>query len=154
MSDSIPVILLADDNRDDCFLFKEALSEMKANVHLITAEDGNALIELLKNSTLLPDFILLDINMPFKSGKECVAEIRGDQTFMNVPVVIYSTSLSPRDIDESYKAGANLYLQKPHSFSDLMSLISKLLELDWSKHKPHPDKGMFILSTDRTTFYN
>ncbi|MEP7171012.1 MAG: response regulator [Bacteroidota bacterium] len=92
-------ILLADDDADDRDLFKEAIEETKLNVNLDFAEDGKCLIDLLCNEKRLPDLIFLDLNMPYKTGMECLAEIRNNSTFKDIPVVIYSTSSSIKDLE-------------------------------------------------------
>ncbi len=144
MSDKIPYVLLADDDADDRVIFKEALNEINAQVHFVAVEHGNGLMELLNGATLLPDMIFLDINMPIKNGKECLAEIKSNKTLADIAVIIFSTSSNQRDIDETYKSGANLYLEKPYSFTVLADTLSKLLALDWSNYKPQPPKEMFL----------
>src|SRR5258706_12663565 len=104
----IPYLILADDDKDDCILFKEALREIGSDVHFVSAEHGHALMKILNEGVFLPDMIFLDINMPLKNGKECLAEIKHDVRLAQIPIIVYSTSTNPRDVDETYKAGANL----------------------------------------------
>jgi len=142
-------ILLADDDKDDRFLFREALREVRNDIHLLTAEHGKALMEMLFHATILPDLILLDINMPFKNGKECLIEIKNDRILSEIPVIMYSTSSNPRDIEDTYRAGANLYIEKPFSFSGLTELLGKVLMLDWSQYIPRPDRSLFVYQTEK-----
>jgi len=79
-------ILLADDDADDRELFAEAAQSFNANVE--TVPNGIVLMQKLAQSDSLPDFILLDLNMPEKGGKECLQEIRQHSRFNDVPVII------------------------------------------------------------------
>jgi CheY-like chemotaxis protein len=139
-------ILLADDDKDDRILLREALQELNTDIKLLTAEHGKACLELLQGLTVLPDLILLDINMPVKNGKETLAEIKQMATLSSVPVIMYSTSANNRDIDECYHGGANLYIIKPNNFSGLTSLFQSLLDLDWSQYLPKPRKEVFVFN--------
>ena len=140
-------IVLADDDNDDRELFKEAVEEAALNINLDFAEDGRCLLNLLNNEKHIPDLIFLDLNMPHKNGMECLAEIRKNINLKNVPVIIYSTSSSIKDIDESYNLGANLYVKKPSSFNELKTITGKVLSLDWNKYKPHASRNMFLFSS-------
>ena len=123
-------ILLADDDPDDRELFTEAAEAHGAKVQSVP--NGMQLMSLLRTAEILPDFILLDLNMPEKNGKECLREIRADRRFNDIPVIIYSTSSSKKDVDETFEMGADLYITKPNSFSELKSTVKNMLEMDWA----------------------
>ncbi len=91
-------IILADDDDDDSMLFKEALSKVASSITVSLAEDGQKLINYL-NTLSIPDMIFLDLNMPRKNGLECLKEIRSDDKFDHIPVIMYSTSQSKKDIE-------------------------------------------------------
>jgi CheY-like chemotaxis protein len=139
-------VLLADDDDDDRSLFKEALSEVKTPTSLITIEDGRKLMDYLARikSPPPPDIIFLDINMPFKTGKECLREIRKDQKFENVPIIMFTTSSRRQDIDETFEHGANLYVPKSSFFDDDVNILSKLFSLNWDEYIP-PARDSFVL---------
>jgi CheY-like chemotaxis protein len=144
-------ILLADDDKDDRILLREALHELNADIKLLTAEHGKACLELLSGLTVLPDLILLDINMPIKNGKETLSEIKKNPDYSELsstPIVMYSTSANQRDIEECYSIGANLYIIKPNNFSDLTHLFDRLLSIDWSAYFPKPLKDSFVFNPD------
>ena len=141
-------ILLADDDKDDCLLFKEALREVKVEKKLVTVEHGVALMDFLNQTDALPEIIFLDINMPHKNGKECLAEIRNHKLFSDIPVVMYSTSNNKADIEETYNGGANFYLVKPFLFTGLTDVLEKLPSWDWSKQKPHSPKEQFVINAE------
>jgi CheY-like chemotaxis protein len=139
-------ILLADDDIDDRELFQEAMSETGFPLDVQLAEDGSRLIELLKAEKKLPDIIFLDLNMPNKNGKECLVEIRKNSYYNHIPIVIYSTSSSNRDIDETFENGANLYVRKPSSFNELLLITKNVLLLDWDLYKPKSCRHNYVFS--------
>ncbi|HEY0091826.1 MAG TPA: response regulator [Flavobacterium sp.] len=143
-SEKIYKILLADDDADDRELFTEAINEHNADVD--TVWNGVQLMKALNTHTTLPDFIFLDLNMPEKGGKECLQEIRQDDKLKDIPVIIYSTSSSKKDIDETYELGANLYITKPSSFSELRKTVKEIINLDWSEYQPNSKRNTFVFS--------
>ena len=87
-------ILLADDDIDDCIFFKEALEDLPFSATLFTVSDGVQLMNYLSAKTdILPDALFLDLNMPRKSGYECLSEIRSVDKLKDIPIFIFSTSL-------------------------------------------------------------
>ena len=119
-------IFLADDDVDDCEIFREALEEVNPNVELVICNDGKELMARLETSDL-PMMILLDINMPRKGGIECLKEIKRNDKLRVVPVVMISTSGDPQVIASTRKLHADHYIQKPENFRKLKILIGKLL---------------------------
>lgn len=81
----------------------------------------------LENNETKFDLIFLDLNMPRKNGKECLSEIGKNRKLINTPVIIYSTSLNPVDIQETYGMGARFFLRKPNSFEELKETLAMLL---------------------------
>ncbi|GGH47761.1 response regulator [Dyadobacter endophyticus] len=120
-------ILLADDDHDDTFLFREALEQVPVETRLSVAENGAQLLQLMKGADAKPDIIFLDMNMPVKNGLECLEEIRGTAGYEQVPVVILSTSVAQYLWESAYKGGANLYIQKPTSFKGLIEILKMCL---------------------------
>ncbi|TDE12856.1 response regulator [Dyadobacter psychrotolerans] len=128
MKENKPVhILLADDDEDDTSLFQEALEQIQISTRLDIAENGMELMHTLADNQHVPDLIFLDMNMPIKNGLECLVEIRNSDDFKEIPVVILSTSVADYLLKSAYQAGANLYIQKPTSFSGLVQIIEKCL---------------------------
>jgi CheY-like chemotaxis protein len=128
-------ILLADDDKDDCFLFREALSELTIPTDLEIVYDGEQLMDHLNdNADNLPDVLFLDLNMPRKNGFECLSEIKHHDKLKDLPVIMFSTSY-PRDMHYEndimkllYKIGARDYIRKPENFNLLKEVINKILE--------------------------
>ena len=125
-------IFLADDDSDDREFFADAVLEIDQDVILRQAPDGMHLMDdlvALANSEL-PEFIFLDINMPGKSGLECLAEIRNSQGILKeVNIVMLSTSSDPAIIEQSMKLGATFYAVKPSCFERLKSLLQEVLSM-------------------------
>lgn len=120
-------IMLADDDQDDTFLFREALEQIPLETDLSIAENGVELLQILKDADNKPDIIFLDMNMPVKNGLECLEEIRSTARFERVPIVVLSTSVSQHLWESAYRNGANLYIQKPNSFNSLIHVLKKCL---------------------------
>jgi CheY-like chemotaxis protein len=139
-------ILLADDDTDDCFFFKEALEELPVSAKLTTVNDGVQLMQLLSaKETSLPDALFLDLNMPRKSGFECLAEIKLIDKLMNLPVIIYSTSLNMEVVDLLYQKGAHYYIRKPGEFDKLKKVIAEAVALLSQNISTQPARDKFIL---------
>lgn len=139
-------ILLADDDEDDCFFFKDALNEIKSDIHLHIVHNGDDLWDYLHDhESQLPDVIFLDMNMPGKTGTECLEKIRNSKKFKELPVVIYSTSGVDKDVEASFRYGANIYIKKPTEFVKLKKMISDIIGMDWKKHPPRSGRDNFLM---------
>lgn len=123
-------IVLADDDQDDHDFFRDALKEISPSTHLTIVKNGEELIDLLKH--YIPDFIFLDLEMPCKNGLECLTEIRSNQLLKTIPVVIFSSTTRPANIETAYEMGADLFFIKPSIYNELTSSIRAILDLDWS----------------------
>ncbi|MEO6719602.1 MAG: response regulator [Ferruginibacter sp.] len=120
-------LLIADDDLDDIELFESAMLETCPDLKITKAHDGEKLLKILPTIPL-PDIIILDLNMPFIGGKECLQKIRSQYQFNEVPIVIFSTSRHVDDINYCLSEGANHYIVKPSSYSDLRTIVGKLCE--------------------------
>jgi CheY-like chemotaxis protein len=118
-------IVIADDDEDDIAMFKDAVDEVCSTLDVIVARNGVKLLTLL-DKIPKPDAILLDLNMPLKSGKECLEEIRAKDDFDVVPIGILSTSSSKQEIEYCLKMGANHYFVKPNTFEGMRSIVTNI----------------------------
>ncbi|MGK2861630.1 MAG: response regulator [Chitinophagaceae bacterium] len=117
-------ILLVDDDEGDRLLFKDALEELeiKSSVHVM--RNGMELMTYLNQTkSCLPDLIFLDLNMPRKSGLECLKEIRSNEELKDIYITIYSTSKNEKDIEIAFRNGANVYITKPDDFNTLKQVL-------------------------------
>lgn len=119
-------ILLADDDESDRLLFKEAFTRLKIKTNVHTVNNGIELMEWLNmENTHLPDLLFLDLNMPRKNGIECLKEIKSNNKLKDISIAIYSTSDSAKDMDETFRNGANVYITKPSDFNLLKKVLEK-----------------------------
>lgn len=140
-------ILLAEDDEDDRFFFKEAIEKVKIKTMLTMVNDGVELMEYLENpANTRPHVVFLDLNMPRKGGIECLQDIRTNKNFNDMTIAIYSTSASDRDIEETFVKGANIYIRKPNDFKILQKVISEVLSVNWQYHTSGMNKDHFVLS--------
>ena len=142
-------ILLAEDDPDDRDLFLEAIGLIDPTIEVATVENGERLMDYLKQSVQIPDCIFLDLNMPKKNGAECLKEIRENEVTQKIPVIIYTTSLSLKDIDETFRRGASCFIRKPASFKELMQLLERYLTSSFKNANQHRMKGNFVLNPSR-----
>ena len=139
--------MLADDDEDDRLFFKEAFEEVKIKYDITTFSDGEQLMHYLNEpANSLPDIIFLDLNMPRKSGMECLREIRQNDRLKKISVAIYSTSSSEQDIEDTFVAGANVYIKKPNDFNMLKKVLSDVVHINWQYIVDGLNKDSFILS--------
>ena len=120
------VLLYVDDDPEDIEIFIEAVKETDSTIRCLIAQNGKQALDIL-HADLIPDFIFLDINMPVINGKTILAEIRKDKKFKDIPVVMYSTTMDPKEIDEYKRMGASHFLIKKNHFQDLCDAISVIL---------------------------
>lgn len=132
-------ILLAEDDDDDAFLFREALDQVGVKSNLAVAENGMRLMQILHSGEYMPDLIFLDMNMPVKNGLECLREIKSLDAFKDVRIIILSTSVAKYMLDAAYEGGAQLYIQKPTSFAGLIDILKRCLV---SQTANDPSSGM------------
>jgi two-component system, response regulator len=132
-------ILVADDDEDDRELIGQALEAAGLAGELKFVHDGQEAIDYLRregayaresSDTPRPWLILLDLNMPRKDGREVLAEIRADETLRGIPVVILTTSKDKVDVRSSYALGANSFITKPISQTE-MNAFTRILSTYW-----------------------
>lgn len=124
-------VLLVDDNVADVYLASEALRMNSNSCHVSNVGDGDAALAYLRHegqyaSSSCPDVVILDLNLPKRSGEAVLAELRSDPKLRKIPVVIFSSSRSNQDIVRSYELGANCYLSKPVDLSEFVSTVQQI----------------------------
>ena len=140
-------ILLADDDEDDREFFKEAFQELKLNTKVHTVKDGHELMVYLLNTDMeLPHVIFLDLNMPRKTGMECLKEIKMIERLKDITIAIYSTSSSHDDIEDTFVKGANVYIKKPSDFGLLKKILSQVISINWQYQTSGLNKDNFLLN--------
>jgi CheY-like chemotaxis protein len=131
--DSSLIVLMADDDEDDCHLVESAFREIGIAHDLRFVGDGKELLNYLYNKGDFADpekcprprLIFLDLNMPRIDGREALARIKSDPQLRDIPILILTTYKEERDIALSKQAGASSFLSKPEMFEDLTNMLSK-----------------------------
>ncbi|MFB3883722.1 MAG: response regulator [Thermodesulfobacteriota bacterium] len=128
-------ILLVEDNPGDVRLAQEALKESKIRNKLFVVEDGVEAMAFLRQQGKYggvprPDLILLDLNLPRKSGREVLAEVKTDENLKRIPVVVLTVSRAEEDVLRCYNHHANCYITKPLDFNQFME-VTKSIEEFW-----------------------
>jgi CheY-like chemotaxis protein len=143
-----PVInlMLVDDDVDDCMFFGEALKELPFDSTLQTVPDGEQLMTLLTAQPApVVDILFLDLNMPRKTGLECLTEIKENERLKDLPIIIFSTSMTQDMAESLYEKGALHYIRKPGDFSKLKKVILKVLTIAASDNASQRTKDNFII---------
>lgn len=137
-------VLLVEDNEGDALLTRKAFEMAGIDGELTVMEDGEKAIEFLRRArdeddSLRPDLILLDMNLPLKSGIEVLKEIKGDSFFKTIPVIVLSSSRAERDVLASYANHGNGYILKPYGIKRLAEVVS-VIESFWFKTAVLPNE--------------
>jgi len=146
-------ILLVEDNPGDVRLTKEALKEGNLLNRLSVVGDGMEALAYLRREgkfadSARPDVILLDLNLPKKSGLEVLADVKADENLRRTPVVVLTTSQAEQDIVKSYNLYANCYISKPVDLGDFMNVVKSIEEF-WLTVVKLPGDGGWTWTANR-----
>lgn len=122
-------ILYVDDDHDDLLLIADAFERYTEHlrvVHACNGIEGLFALQQMQESGSLPCLVILDINMPKMDGKEMLKQLRANDDFKDLPVILFSTSGNPRDRDFAQSLDAE-FITKPVSYSNMQSLISEFV---------------------------
>jgi CheY-like chemotaxis protein len=127
-------ILIAEDDADDRYLLQAAFAEVGCSEQIDFVENGIEVLNYLDNIYTknditiksLPGFILLDLNMPKKDGREVLKELKQHPVFKKIPVIVFTTTKNEIEIKRCYELGANSYVIKPISFDALLKVVENI----------------------------
>ncbi len=144
----IHTVLLVDDNPDDCEMVREAWGEVPIGENLRVVYDGSELLDYLyrrgaystREDAPRPSVILLDLNMPYMTGEEVLAEIKKDPALSCIPIVVFTTSTAPKDIYQTASLGVNGYMQKPNSYAGYLQMLANVRD-HWAEILQRPMFG-------------
>ncbi len=132
-------LLLIDDDPDDMLLFEEAVKQSLLAINISVADPSFFYSQL---ESKRPDIVLLDINMPVKDGLEYLKELRENELYKDLPVIMYSTSRYK--INDSFTAGATKYFVKPKTFNDLKKLVQIIYDKSWKSRSATVSDDFFL----------
>ena len=124
-------VLLVEDDPGDVIIAQEALRAGKVDTRLSVVPDGVEAMAFLRregsySNARRPDLVLLDLNLPRKSGHEVLAEVKADPVLRSIPVVVLTTSAADEDIARSYELYANVYVTKPVDFDHFTAVVKQI----------------------------
>jgi chemotaxis family two-component system response regulator Rcp1 len=135
MENSTATILLGEDNPADVYLIRQALEEHGLKYTLEIASHGGEMISALTERSEPPDLIILDLNLPRYDGLEILKVIRDNNTLKGIPVVVLTSSDSPKDRDSASLLGADCYIRKPSRLDEFMAIGETLQLLLNTRHR-------------------
>ena len=125
-------ILLVDDDIDDQLFFVDAVKEIQPTLECDIASNGLEALDHLDKVPPPPSIIFLDLNMPIMNGFECLAKLKAIKQYKEIPVVIFTTSNQPVDVERTISMGAKLFLTKPPDFEVLKDKLHDILKTDFA----------------------
>jgi CheY-like chemotaxis protein len=128
------IILMADDDADDCLLAKEAWEEIESGHELRFVHDGQEVLDYVLHqgpytphqSAPRPGIILLDLNMPKKNGHEVLGVIKSNNALRTIPIIVFTTTKHIDEVIRAYKEGANAFMTKPTSFEGYRNTLKAI----------------------------
>jgi CheY-like chemotaxis protein len=127
-------ILLIEDDAIEVMKFNRVLKSMDTAHKVVEANNGEEALEVLKQREIIPDIIILDLNMPKINGIEFLGILKEDDVLKYIPAIILTTSNNHKDVMECYRLGIAGYIIKPLKYDDYVTRIKKLIEY-WSTNE-------------------
>lgn len=127
-------ILLVEDSPEDCEAVMRAWQELEFSSPICHCADGDEALDFLyhrgsyadSKDAPRPALILLDLNLPGTDGREVLEQVKQDEELRSIPVIVFTTSVDNKDVNECYRAGANSYVHKPIGTHGLLKALSRL----------------------------
>lgn len=141
-------VLLADDDADDAEIFQETLGEVDPYASLHRVESGAAILQYLKDNSMKPDIIFMDLNMPLMNGWQCLAKLKNTRGLEDIPVVIYTTSSNPRDYEIAHALNAHGLITKPTDHKVLKKVLQIIIPKLNTLQLKEAIKEAYIISKD------
>ncbi|AXG72878.1 response regulator [Flavobacterium arcticum] len=133
MSTSLNILLIEDD-AIEVMKFNRVLKNMESNHKIVEANNGEEALVILREQLIVPDIIVLDLNMPKINGIEFLTILKQDDVLKYIPAIILTTSDNHKDLMECYKIGIAGYIIKPLKYEDYVNRIKKLIDY-WSNNE-------------------
>ncbi len=125
------LVYIVDDDPDDRQIILDAFLENNTQMDYVFIENGDELMRTLAacSDTEYPSLILLDLNMPGMLGMQALKEIKGNSSYSHIPTIVLTTSTLQSDRSASYSLGANCFLSKPPSYTELVAITHAIAKL-------------------------
>ena len=139
-------VLLVEDNPADARLTREAFQDVGSRSRLEIVTDGAEALSFVRAQgphaqRLMPDLILLDLNIPRVSGWDVLRELKTDPDLRHIPIVVLTTSDSPRDVSRTYSHHANSFITKPSDYHEFVDVI-RAVDAFWLTASTLPRNGV------------
>lgn len=141
-------VLLAEDDDDDFNFFNSAILSVLKGVNVLRTENG-VMLSCIIETSITPDLIFLDINMPFKSGISCLQAIRSNKKYNKTKVIIYSTSNNIKEVNHCYANGADFYLVKPSCYFSIVKQLKGLFSNEYFIKNIRPAREEFVFDEEK-----
>jgi CheY-like chemotaxis protein len=124
-------VLLVEDDPGDIMMTREAFAERNIESALTVVTDGEAAIAYLRRTgeyqdATRPDLVVLDLNLPRRSGHEVLDDIKSDPDLCDIPIIVLTTSDAQEDVLGSYRRHANAYVRKPVDFDRFLAVVGQI----------------------------
>ena len=123
--------MIVDDDPDDIDIFIDAAREVEPTVVCLTAQNGLDALDVISTTNTKPDFIFVDLNMPKMNGKQLIKALRNKPDFLDIKIIVYSTSKIDEDEKEVKLLGADEFITKPTSLDELCNNIARITLKDY-----------------------
>ena len=141
-------IIFADDDEDDRNVFQYVINELDGDIRIEFVSNGLQLVDLLKH--YMPDMIFLDLEMPYKNGLQCLVEMREHPQLKALPVIVFSSTTRPANIQTAYEMGAHLFLMKASTVQEYKKALQTILHLNWAQ--PEAVREQYCINGRYTAF--
>ena len=129
-------LLVAEDSDEDFEVLQLLMQQMAVQNPVYRCTTGDTVLDFLyqegdyqePNQAPRPAVILLDLNLPGTDGRDILAQLKQDESLREIPIVVFTTSSSPRDIEFCYQKGANGYLIKPVASAELEKTVQAFVD--------------------------
>lgn len=136
-------ILIVDDDNEDSEFFTTVVQQINPGIEVQVATSKKGLFEKLEQQ--VPDLLFIDSFLQKDSGHSSIKEMKEDPRFRTLPVVMYTGAADMKNIKLAFEAGASVYIVKPHTLSEIKSVLQTVLQKPWDD--PHLPKQYYLNNT-------
>lgn len=138
-------VILADHDEGNLIHLKNILQDFKIQVKVKTFCNGKDLMDYLQEDHIVPEVVFINYHIPLKGCLECLDEIKSDQKFDPVIIVVYSENISVEDEEKIFVTGANVLMKKPDNYRDMKKNVTDIISITWQYHTSGLNKNNFIM---------